>query len=183
MAVELVPHQPRWGSDFAQEAIALRHALGDTVRAIHHVGSTAIPGILAKPVVDILCEATSLAAVDAAAPRMQALGYTAKGEYGIEGRRYFQKKDLQGVRSHHVHIFRTGAEHIEHHLAFRDFLLAHPAIAAQYSAVKKMALASTPLTRQAYQDCKAPFIVATLTEAIRWYRLRHRQQDVGFAPD
>ena len=175
MVVELVPHQPRWGKDFAQEAIALRHALGDTVLAIHHVGSTAIPGILAKPVIDILCVVTSLAAVGAATHRMQALGYAAKGEYGIEGRRYFQKKDLQGVRSHHVHIFRTGADHIEHHLAFRDFLLAYPAIAAQYSAVKESALANLPLTRQVYQNWKEPFIIAIQAKAIRWYRLRLRQ--------
>ena len=173
MAVELVSHRPRWGREFAQEAIALRQALGHNVRAIHHVGSTAIPGILAKPILDILCVVTSLAAVDAAAHRMQALGYAAKGEYGIEGRRYFQKKDPQGARTHHVHVFCTGDEHIERHLAFRDFLLAHPAIAAQYSAVKALALTSLPLTRQAYQDQKAPFIVATLTKAIRWYRLRH----------
>ena len=172
MAVELVPHHPRWGPDFAREAVALRHALGDTVLAIHHIGSTAIPGILAKPVVDILCVVATLAAVDAAAHRMQTLGYTAKGEYGIGGRRYFQKKDPQGTRTHHVHIFRTGADHIERHLAFRDFLLAHPATAARYSAVKELALASGPLTRQAYQDRKAPFIVAIQAKAIRWYRLR-----------
>ena len=94
MTVELVPHNSRWGQEFAREALALRQALGNTVLAIHHIGSTAIPEILAKPVIDILYVVPGLAAVDAAAPRMQALGYLAKGEYGIEGRRYFQKKNL-----------------------------------------------------------------------------------------
>ncbi|WP_035566625.1 GrpB family protein [Hymenobacter sp. IS2118] len=175
MVVELVPHNPRWDHDFTQEAVAIRHALGDNMEAIHHVGSTAVPGMLAKPVIDVLCVVTSLAAVDAAVPRIQALGYTAKGEYGLAGRHYFQKKDAHGVRSHHVHVYGTGADPIERHLAFRDFLRAHPAAAARYSAVKKMALTSLPLTRQAYQDWKAPFILATLAEAMRWYRLQQDQ--------
>ncbi|SMC00708.1 protein of unknown function UPF0157 [Hymenobacter roseosalivarius DSM 11622] len=172
MAVELVPYTPRWCSEFALEASALRKALGDTIVAIHHIGSTAIPGILAKPVIDVLCVVTSLAAVDAAAPRMQVLGYTAKGEHGIAGRRYFQKKDSRGVRSHHVHVFCLGADHIEGHLAFRDFLLAHPTKAAQYAEMKALALANHLLTRQAYQESKKPFIFALLPEAIRWYRLQ-----------
>ena len=172
MVVELVPHNPRWGRDFAQEAVAIRHALGDNVSAIHHVGSTAIPGILAKPIIDMLCVVASLAVVDAAASHMQALGYTAKGEYGLAGRRYFQKKDAHGVRSHHVHVYSTGADAIERYLAFRDFLRAHPVAAAQYSAVKEKALTSLPPTRQSYQDAKEPFIAATLAEAVHWYRLR-----------
>jgi len=85
MAVELVPHNPGWGREFAQEALTIHHALGETVVALHHVGSTAIPGILTTPVLDILGVVTSLAAVDAAALRLQAPGYTAKGEYGIVG--------------------------------------------------------------------------------------------------
>ncbi|MDF7815899.1 GrpB family protein [Hymenobacter sp. YC55] len=153
MGVELVPYDPRWSQAYAQEALALHHALGDTVLAIHHVGSTAIPGILAKPIIDILCVVVSLAAVDAGVHRLQSLGYLAKGEGGIVGRRYFQKKNQRGVRSHHGHVFRTGST-LERHLAFRDFLLAHPATAARYSAVKPTALATLPLTRQAYQNWK-----------------------------
>lgn len=167
MVVALEPHNPRWGHEFVQEAAAIRHALGETVRAVHHIGSTAIPGMPAKPVIDMLCVVTSLAAVDAAAPHMQALGYAAKGEYGLAGRRYFQKKDLHGVRSHHVHVYGTGADPVERYLAFRDFLRAHPAAAARYAAVKGQALASRRPTRQAYQDAKAPFILATLAEAVR----------------
>jgi GrpB-like predicted nucleotidyltransferase (UPF0157 family) len=172
MAIELVPYDSRWSREFAQEARALRQVLGNKVMAIHHIGSTAIPMILAKPIVDILCVATSLAAVDEAAPRLLALGYTAKGEHGIAGRRYFQKLNSRGERSHHVHFFLLGDDHIEHHLAFRDFLLAHPAKASHYEEVKKLALAACPPTRQVYQDSKAPFIVAIQAEAVRWYRLK-----------
>ncbi|MBT9394841.1 GrpB family protein [Hymenobacter sp. NST-14] len=77
-----------------------------------------------------------------------------------ECRPAFKKKTQQGIRSHHVHIYNAGADHIERHLAFRDFLLAHPAAAAEYSALKQQAPASRPLTRQAYQDRKEPLIAS-----------------------
>ena len=172
MALELVPHNPHWSRAFAEEATLLRHAVGDSLLAIHHIGSTAIPTILAKPIIDLLCVVTSLAAVDSATPRLQALGYAAKGEHGIAGRRYFQKRDAHGQRSHHVHVYEVGHDAIERHLAFRDFLLAHPAVAAQYSEVKRLALTHLPLTRQAYQERKAPCIGALQAQAIAWYRLQ-----------
>ena len=176
MAVELVSYKPSWVLAFAREARVWRQVLGQNLVAVHHIGSTAVPAMLAKPVIDILCVVSSLAAVDAATLHLQALGYTAKGENGILGRRYFQKKDDQGAHSHHVHIFAVGADPIEQHLAFRDYLRVHPAAAARYSEVKVLALANQPLTRQAYQDTKAPFIVALQAEAVAWYRRRSAHQ-------
>ncbi|WP_245127463.1 GrpB family protein [Hymenobacter volaticus] len=170
IAIELVPYNANWGLAFTHEATVWRQVLGDNLVAIHHIGSTAIPAILAKPVVDILGVVSDLAAVDEATPRLEVLGYIAKGENGIPRRRYFQKKDVTGAHSHHVHLFAVGADPIEHHLAFRDYLRAHPAAAARYSQVKVLALANQPLTRQAYQDAKGPFITALQAEAVAWYR-------------
>jgi len=172
MAVDLVPHDPHWSVAFADEAIALQAVLETTAASIHHIGSTAIPSILAKPIIDILCVVYSLEAVDAANKRMRSLGYVAKGEHGIEARRYFQKSDARGVRSHHLHVFQSGSDHIERHLAFRDFLLAHPARATMYSDLKVAILQNTVPSRQAYQDRKASFVAATQAEAIDWYRQR-----------
>lgn len=174
MAIELVAYDSGWSRAFNLEALALCNTLGESLLAVHHMGSTAIPGMLAKPVIDILGVATSLAAVDAATPQMQALGYAAKGNHGIEERRYFQKQNHRGERTHHVHVYRTGDVHIERHLAFRDYLRAHPAIATRYADVKRSALAALALTRLAYQASKEPFILAIQAEALRWYHLQHR---------
>ncbi|MDC7684246.1 GrpB family protein [Asticcacaulis sp. BYS171W] len=171
MSIELVPHDPAWRSAFEAEAYALRHVMFSALENLHHIGSTAISGIVAKPVIDMLGVATSLDAVDTLTPALQTLGYVAKGENGIPGRRYFQKSTpLTGVRSHHLHIYANGDAHIERHLAFRDYLRAHPERAAEYSALKTNILLGAPGSRAAYQDTKSPFILKTETAALEWFR-------------
>lgn len=95
-----VPHDPAWFGDYEVAKRDLQSALGDVALAIHHVGSTAIPGILAKPVIDVLVEATSLEAIDQRTGPMASKGFMAKGEKGIAGRRYFSKDDAQIGRAH-----------------------------------------------------------------------------------
>ena len=172
MPLEIAPHHPRWAVAFAEEASALRTAMPGTILAVHHIGSTAIPGIFAKPVVDILCAVSDLRDVESAAEKLADLGYLAKGEYGIEGRRYFQKKDLAGMRTHHVHMYEIGSHHIERHIALRDYLVAHPYWAKAYSEAKAAILAGSPLSRQDYQDGKAPIVAALEVEAVDWFRRR-----------
>src|SRR5688572_22942876 len=110
------PHDPRWKDLFAAEAELLRTCLGATALDIQHIGSTAIPGIVAKPVIDVLVEARSLEDIDAHAMAMEEIGYEARGEYGIPGRRYFKKvAGASGVGSH-VHAFAPGSEHIARHI-------------------------------------------------------------------
>ena len=105
--------------------------------AIHHIGSTAIPGIYAKPVIDMLAVVSDIAAVDSYAAAMEALGYEAMGEFGIPGRRYFRRDDANGVRTHQVHAFASGSRDVERHLAFRDFMRAHPDLAREYGELKR----------------------------------------------
>lgn len=167
MAFTVVEHDPRWCAAFLCEQAALQVALGANAEAIHHIGSTAIPGILAKPVIDILCVARALDTIDATGPRLQSLGYDAKGTHGIAGRRYFQKSGSDGVRSHHLHIYETGSPRIAWHLAFRDFLLAHPAKAQEYSELKAAIVAAAPSKAQ-YQDRKAAFVDGTAAAALDW---------------
>ena len=169
MTVELKAHDPEWKVAFATEAELLRHAFGAPLIAVHHIGSTAIPGIMAKPIIDILCVVDSLSSVDAANSRMIANGYVPKGENGIVGRRYFQKFDGDGVRSHHIHVFQTGSPHIERHLAFRDYLIAHPDKAQAYSAWKTELLQSGIVTREAYQNGKSCVVELLQSEALCWY--------------
>jgi GrpB-like predicted nucleotidyltransferase (UPF0157 family) len=89
--VEVVPHDPKWRSAFEVESNQVAEALGENVVAVHHIGSTAIPGIYAKPIIDLLVEVKDIVQVDRQSLSMQALGYEVMGEYGIPGRRYFRK--------------------------------------------------------------------------------------------
>jgi GrpB-like predicted nucleotidyltransferase (UPF0157 family) len=91
--VELVPHSPLWSEMAAAETLRLKGALGDVLVTVHHMGSTAIPGIMAKPIVDMIPIVTDLDALDAATPRVVALGYKSFGEFGIPTRRYFNWTD------------------------------------------------------------------------------------------
>ena len=126
--------------------------------ALHHIGSTSVPGLIAKPVIDMLGEAQDLAAVDACKPALANLGYLAHGENGIPGRRYFEKRDDAGRRTHHLHVFATGSHEIGRHLTFRDRLRANPELAAEYGELKLAILARGIERREDYQQAKADFI-------------------------
>ena len=165
----VVPHDPRWPARHAEAAARIVAALAPMPITLHHIGSTAVPGIMAKPIIDMLGDVASLAALDAASPRLVALGFEAMGEFGIPGRRYFRMNE-DGVRSHHLHIFAAGAPPIVRHLAIRDYLIAHPAVAAAYSALK------AGLPEAGYQDAKDPFIAATLADALQWAQAQRLNQ-------
>lgn len=165
----VVPHHPGWAADYRAEAGIIRAAISDTLIAVHHIGSTAIPDILAKPIIDMLGVVRSLDAADDATPALVAAGYEAMGAFGIEGRRYFRKHDGAGVRTHHLHVFASGSPHITRHLAFRDYLRAHPERAAAYSGLKR-ALAADPAS---YVERKGPFVQAVQAEALAWAAARN----------
>jgi GrpB-like predicted nucleotidyltransferase (UPF0157 family) len=166
--VEVVPHDPRWRDSFETESRRIAEALGENVVAIHHIGSTAIPGIHAKPVVDLLIEVGDIAEVDGRSPEMESIGYEVKGEYGIPGRRYFRKDDPEGTRTHNVHAFQAGSEQVARHLAFRDYMIAHPTDAQRYSELKRKLTAAHPHSIEDYMDGKDGFIQEMDRRAARW---------------
>src|SRR3546814_8745866 len=98
-----------------------------------HIGSTSIPGIHAKPIIDMLAVTSDLSLLDGCESRIASLGYEALGEFGIPGRRYFRKDNSTGERTHKIHAFRTGSPKITRHLQFRDYLIAPPAVARDRS--------------------------------------------------
>ena len=171
MGVFVVPHNPDWAKAFEQEAKAIRHALHDVPIILHHIGSTAIPGILAKPVIDILGVADKLGVLDQRSAGLVDLGYEIMGPYGIEGRRYFRKFDAIGRRTHHLHVFAQGSPHIERHLAFRDYLRNHPLQAAAYSELKARITSAKAVSGDEYIDAKTPFIGEAEEAALAWHRL------------
>ena len=158
MKIYMVSHDPKWRQLFQQEAEQLTAVLGSSVAAVHHIGSTAIPTIYAKPIVDILLVVQDLAALDEKQPSMEALGYEALGEFGILGRRYFRRDNLSGERTHQVHAFANDSPQIKRHLAFRDYLINHPETAQEYSDLKRELAAKHPEDIELYMDGKDEFI-------------------------
>jgi len=166
----VLPHDPRWSDLYRAEATAIRAALPEIEIALHHIGSTAIPGIRAKPVIDMLGEVAELRALEDRNGALMALGYEALGAHGIAGRRYFLKADGAGRRTHHLHVYAVGDPHVARHIAFRDYLRQHPGRAAEYDRLKARLTRGGVSSREAYQSGKAPFIVRIEAEALAWSR-------------
>ena len=170
MKVEVVAHNPKWQSEFEAESVLVAAALGETAVAIHHIGSTSIPGIYAKPVIDMLVEVTAIDEVDGRGSAMKSLGYEVMGEFGIHGRRYFRKDDNRGRRTRQIHAFGVGSDHVIRHLAFRDYMRAHPQDAQLYSDLKSKLAARHPEDPDAYMDGKDLFIMEIDRRAAIWFK-------------
>ena len=166
--VEVVRHNPKWGEKFKIEAQKINNILGENIIAIHHIGSTAIPNIYAKPIIDILVEVKDLVKVDERNSSMESLGYTVMGEFGIAGRRYFRKNDREGIRTHHVHIFEVNSKQIKRHLAFRDYMIAHPEDVHKYCELKRSLAEKYPTDIDSYMNGKDSFIKEIDRKAAQW---------------
>jgi len=176
MRVHVVPHDFAWKDEFQAEADQIAGALGDIVVALHHIGSTAIPGIFAKPIIDIVLEVADLERLDRRSHALDAVGYEGLGEFGIVGRRYFRKSNSIGIRTHHVHAFQTESAEIECHLAFRDYMVAHPEEARRYGRLKRELASQHPDDIEAYMDGKDAYIKEQQVRALAWRRSQGRQR-------
>jgi GrpB-like predicted nucleotidyltransferase (UPF0157 family)/adenylate kinase family enzyme len=155
--VKVVPYQQGWPEAFRAEAEAIKPLFGGLLVGIHHIGSTSMPGAAAKPIIDLLAAVTDISLVDECNNRMASIGYQARGEYGIPGRRFFIK-DIGGERSHHLHVFQAGSSEIFRHLAFRDYLITHPDELDAYCRLKTELARQHPDDIEAYMDGKDAFI-------------------------
>ena len=152
-ALQLVVVGEEWAGRFAEERSRIAGALGDSALDIQHVGSTAIPGITAKPILDIAVAIRDFESGYSIVPSLVALGYAYRGENGIPRRHYFERGDAV-----HLHVFERGSLDWQRHLHFRNQVLASPELAARYSQVKLEAMRVPAGERQRYQSLKAPFI-------------------------
>ena len=166
--VEVVPHDPNWLNLFEIESKQIAIALGENIIKVHHIGSTSIEKIYAKPIIDILVEVSSLDKVDEQSLEMEALGYECMGEFGVENRRFFLKNDRNGIRTHHIHIFEVGSVQLARHIAFRNYLNSHPEDALAYSSLKRSLAKRHPSDIEGYMDGKHNFIQEIDRKAVEW---------------
>ena len=167
--VVLVPHAPRWPDAAHVEGERLSRLLPTgTLDEVHHIGSTAITGLLAKPILDLLPVIADVAAFDAARPALEAAGYLWWGEYGLPGRRYLTR-ELDGVRIAHLHAYARGSDEITRHLALREYVRAHPDVRDAYAAEKERAR-SVAEGSYGYSDEKAAFVRRVEADALRWLK-------------
>ena len=164
----VLPHDPSWAQAFEEEADALITALRPVEITLHHIGSTAVPGLLAKPIIDILGSVDAFDALDGQAASLVALGYEVMGAFGIEGRRYYRKTGKDGFRTHHLHVYVSGSNQIPRHLAFRDYLRAFPDRAAAYAEVKAAIVSRMHSPELTYAQAKAAMVARLNAEATAW---------------
>ena len=145
---------------------------GDNLVDIEHIGSTAVPGLESKPIIDILVAVKSLSLVDEKQNEFEKLGYEYLGEFGIKGRRYLRKGGDE--RTHQIHVFRFKDEHnLIRHLAVRDYLRAHPWVAGEYGELKAKLAKEHPYDVDGYCDGKEAFVQALESVALDWYHQNH----------
>jgi GrpB-like predicted nucleotidyltransferase (UPF0157 family) len=165
--VELVPHDPQWSELAEREKTRLRTGLTFPIINIYHIGSTSVPGIKAKPILDFVMEVENLEHVKESRDQFLQLGYSSRGEFGIPGREFFTR-DTNGERSHHLHVFQTGHPDIERHLVFRDYLRANPEAAKEYEKLKEILADRYPNASGSYTEAKSEFILS-MDEVARYW--------------
>ncbi|WP_082479173.1 GrpB family protein [Methylobacterium sp. Leaf102] len=169
--VELANHDPHWLAAALAEASVLHDALGSALLFVHHVGSTAIPGLRAKPILDLLPVVRSLCEMDLRKTNLEQIGYDWWGEFGLPGRRYATKNEPStGRRLVQLHCYAIGAPDIDRHLAFRDHLRKRPEVVAAYEIEKARCRALYPDDSHAYGACKSAWIEAVETAALTDWR-------------
>lgn len=165
--IEVVPYDPNWKKKFKMEAVNIKEIFKNEILGIHHIGSTAIPEICAKPIIDILVEVHNIEKIDDYNNDMRELGYIPKGEFDIPKRRLFIKGSEE-FRTFHVHIFEKGNSEIERLLKFRDYMVAHPKEAQKYSHLKKNLAREYPKNIDGYIDGKDAYIRSIDKKAKYW---------------
>jgi GrpB-like predicted nucleotidyltransferase (UPF0157 family) len=129
-----VHYNPLWPQYFLEASVEIQEALGENIIRIHHIGSTAIPGLMAKPIIDILGEAEDINKIASFENTMAQLGFEFRGEYGIPQRAYFSRESGIAI---HLHIFPKNHFQVEKLLIFRDYLLGHSDVVNAYQTKKE----------------------------------------------
>lgn len=147
-----------WPELYLEESARIHAAVADmglTPLVLEHIGSTSIPGLAAKPILDVLAGVASGASIGAYIEPLVLAGYLHRGEQGIPGREFFRRGE---PRAYHVHMTAIGSRFWHDHLCFRDYLRRHPDARDQYARLKQTLAERFPRDREAYIDAKGPFV-------------------------
>ncbi len=165
MKVRLREYTEDWKNMFNEEADVLSTIFYDEILSFEHFGSTSVPGMKAKPVIDMMCIVKDIEKIDEYNEQMQSLGYDAAGDWGIKGRRLFRKGGDK--RTHHIHFYQMDNPQIERHLIMRDYLLSNPKEAKRYSLFKEELAEKYEFTKD-YSPAKKAFVSEMEKKAIDW---------------
>lgn len=170
----VTPYNPQWVSEFEEIARSIRRALQDIALRIDHIGSTAVPGLDAKPVIDIQISVRSLEPVSLYQSQMEALGYLYRADNTERTKRYF--RESEGMRRTHIHVREAGSFSEQFALLFRDYLRSHAEDSRKYAEIKYKLMSLYPHERQRYVEEKEPYIWEIMQSASRW------SQETGWRP-
>jgi GrpB-like predicted nucleotidyltransferase (UPF0157 family) len=162
-SVTVVDYDPAWPVQFLDLRARILPALGGVALAVEHVGSTAVPGLAAKPIIDLDVVVASVADVALAIQRLATLGYAHQGTLGIEGREAFESPS--GVPAHHLYVCVQGQGALQNHLSVRDYLRRHSAAVTAYGLLKKNLAERFPNDIEKYMSAKTDFLLGILREA------------------
>ena len=162
--IEIADYDPCWPEQFAAEAARLRPAFGAAVVALEHIGSTSVPSLAAKPIIDIQAVVRSLADMDAVTPLV--VGWT-QGIFAPDAirRLYFKKYNAEGIRTHQLHVYEADHPTATAHLLFRNYLRTHEAEARRYEALKRELALRFRTDRLGYNEAKTDYIAAVVAKA------------------
>ncbi|GII97594.1 GrpB family protein [Sinosporangium siamense] len=162
--VEVVDYDPQWPRVFEELSQPIADVLGPLALRIEHVGSTSVPGLAAKPIVDLDVVIASREDLAAVIERLRGLGYEHRGDLGIPGREAFTIP--AGLPAHHLYVCAADNAELARHLAFRDHLRAHPDTVEAYANLKRTLATRFPDDRVAYTDAKTTFVEGVLAGAV-----------------
>ncbi len=154
----VLPYDPHWEQAFTQIVSELRSALGGLALRIEHVGSTAVPGLSAKPIIDIDVVIRENALLSTVISALEGIGYHHEGDLGIAGREAFRYEGKEHLQKHHLYVCPQDSPELKRHTGFRDYLRSHPEAVREYSRIKEEGAACTPWEIERYIEHKSPFI-------------------------
>lgn len=155
--ITVIDYNPLWVKKYEEEFFLIKDILADNCIAIYHIGSTSVPGLAAKPIIDIMVAVRSLEKIDSVAEAFSKIGYEYPGEFGITGRRYLRKGGDE--RTHQIHIFQMNDwNNIGRHLAFRNYLCTHEKERTEYAKLKIELAQKFPYDIDGYCDGKENFV-------------------------
>lgn len=162
--VKLESYQESWKIHFEKEAKHLLSKIGEYTLDIQHIGSTAIPGIVAKPIIDMALAIISLSEVEKIIQPLKEIGFIYRGEQGVPGRHLFVKGG-EDCRTHHLHVMEKSTDEWKKHISFRDYLLKHPEEVQNYNVLKQSLAKKYKDDRGKYTEGKSDFILSIVDKA------------------